>query len=232
MRRMGNWLNPSDLTRKQKLAVGFGLALLVVMIGALTWTFIAAVPDDLPGYALDNAVVFRIERALVLCAAFAILGVFTARLFAGELPSGITNKGVEWKGEDDIAAAIEKTRGSVEDLTEVSDAQTEALGQLREGLEALRPLPEKTAALQGDAEALSEGIDQLTKQVSVRADEIAELRGQLEALDQLPERTRALEEGASQLSARVDEVSARVGPEELTRAIDDLSQRVTKLEKR
>jgi hypothetical protein len=128
-----------DFTRPQRLAVSLGVVLFLVALAALAWSLFTDAPNrqHLPSYALQSTFVFRIERALTLTVGFALLGVFCARLIAGDLPSGLTARGVEWKGEDDITAALSKTRGSVDDVRQTSENNASAIEQLRNELETL-----------------------------------------------------------------------------------------------
>lgn len=172
------------LTRRQKLAFAFGVALLAVTVAAVIWTFSVETPASLPGYSLDSPVVFRFERALALSVAFAVLGAFSARLIAGDLPSGITTSGVQWQGEEAIPAALEKTaalledtaadlketQGLVDGLKEGSQAQTEAINLLVEGFGSLQPVVEQVASLGREFAALSAKSDQLEADVIGLAD--------------------------------------------------------------
>lgn len=208
IRPLSGYLSP--LTNRQKLAVAFGVVLLIVSSAAVTWTFIADTPDSLPGYSLENAVVFRFERALAVSAAFAIFGAFSARLIAGDLPSGITTRGVEWKGEEAIPAALEKTAAALNTvtaaqqeteanvgvLTEASQAYGEAIQLLVQSLEALRPRPEqivaaleKVAAAQQETEAR---VGALKDASQAHGEAILLLAKGLDALRPLPEQIAAL----------------------------------------
>jgi hypothetical protein len=195
------------------LAVGLGLVLLLVAISALVWAFAAGAPnrEHLPGYALQSRFVFRVERALALTAGFALLGVFCARLIAGDLPSGITARGVEWKGEDGIAAAINKARGSVENVRKASESNGLAIEELRNELGTLQTtVGEEVATTLGQAQLSIDDIRQLNDAhatvIRIIADELKPLTPLPEQVVQLLEETRELPSAIGQLLERVNKL--------------------------
>lgn len=197
------------LTFRQKVAVVFGVALLIVSVAAVIWTFMVKTPASLPGYSLDSPVVFRFERALALSVAFAVLGAISARLIAGDLPSGITTSGVQWQGEEAIPAALEKTaallestvadlsetQALVDGLKESSAAHAEAITLLVEGLGSLQPVLKQVASLGEAFAVLSARIDQLEGDVAGFTDPSAKV-------DQLEEGVAAF----ADLSAKIDQL--------------------------
>jgi hypothetical protein len=198
-------------THRQRVAVIFGRGLLVVAVGALVWTFLASVPATAPDYALSNFVVFRIERALVVCAAFVVIGVFTARLMAGDLPSGITARGVEWKGEEGIAATLEKTEESVQKLIEANEHNDAVLQILTAGLQTLQSVPTELATLQADSSYLSSELASLNERLTAAERNNAEASEDLnKRLDVLPDdpssKLAELEDRMAELGDRIDKL--------------------------
>jgi hypothetical protein len=167
--------------------------LLIVAVGALVWAFVAAVPDDLPDYSLNSAVVFRVERALVLCAAFALIGVFTTRLMVGDLPSGITARGIEWKGEEQIVATLEQTKGLVKTLREANEGTAKAIQLLSQRSDALPP---QVAAIRDASERNGRAIELITDS--------------LKAFEALPSELVALQTEVSELSSKLARLVDRV----------------------
>jgi hypothetical protein len=198
-----------DLTRAQKLAVGLGVALLLVALAALAWTFFAQTPTrgHLPGYALQSTLVFKIERAVILTAGFALIGVFCARLLAGDLPSGITARGVEWKGEDNLVAVLNKASGSVEDVRKASANNAAAIEKLRNELTPLGTLANEVTATLSQAQLSVEGVRQVNE---VHTEVIRIIAEELESLTPLQEQVVQLLERAQELSGTVTELAGRV----------------------
>jgi hypothetical protein len=188
-------------TRPQRIAVVFGVLLVVVAISSLVWSVLATTPPQsrLPGYALRSTFVFEVERALALIVGFAVVGAFTARLIAGDLPSGITTSGIEWKAELDIAAGLTKAQQSVEDVTHAAEANSQAIETLRSELDSLgaRVSGEVAIALettQSSLGALKRATDAQTQGLRIIAEELRPLVGQPELLAGLDRRVQALQE--------------------------------------
>jgi chromosome segregation ATPase len=183
----------------------------------------------------------RIERAFVLTVGFAAVGVFCARLLAGDLPSGITTKGVEWVGEERIVAALQQAETSVDQLTAQSQAQDTAVATLRAELSDLQThitgevadtLENMRAAVGANAEAIgasNEGLASAHASIQNIMNVVQYLRNasEREAALNADNSTRitALEEASERLDARLVDLGDRLD-EQLT----DLRERITRME--
>jgi hypothetical protein len=216
-------------TRQQKIAIAFGAMLFLVAVAALAWTLVTGTPPEkkLPGYALHSTFIFQVERAVALAVGFALVGVFCARLIAGDLPSGISTKGIEWKAESEIAAGLKKAQESVENVTSAAETNAQAIEKLRNELDSLG------TTLRGDVVTTLSKTQQSLHDVSLATEAQAEgiriVGEELQPLISLPEQLGRLQAMAEGLPEKVDDLGQRLARLE-DETVGQLVQRLDKLE--
>lgn len=79
------------------LARGLGIALGLLALAALLWSFgLEAAPAPAPAYALASPVIWRLERAVAAIVLLSVPAIVIARLLIGHLPQRIGSEGVGW----------------------------------------------------------------------------------------------------------------------------------------
>jgi hypothetical protein len=117
-------------------------ALLLAMIASLVWAFAINDVGEVPAYALESEMIFRLEHAVAAVLLLAIPLVILAQLFAGRLPSSVGKEGVNWGP--------------------YAEAEQERIDQLKEGVDQLSLVMEALAL--SDAERRRE-ISELEKRL-------------------------------------------------------------------
>jgi hypothetical protein len=100
------------------------LAIAFATVSALVFIPVAA---DVPTYALDSVLVFRLERALAIAALLILPALVIAPLLTGALPRRLSSDGIDW-GEE---------RATV---VETLDAMNQRLSQLEMALSKITEL--------------------------------------------------------------------------------------------
>lgn len=121
----------------ERTAQGIGVLLLLVGVAAIAWSFgFANVPERLPSYALESAVVLRAEMALALVVAASLPLLFIGRLLTGRFPDRISPQGIEWtEAAPEVLATISDLQDNVEDIDRVTSALVELLDEHDERLD-------------------------------------------------------------------------------------------------
>ncbi len=102
----------------------------VVLVVSAAASLLGGTPPELPSIALGSAVVLHAECVLAMFVGGLFVVVVLARAWTGELPTGVSGRGVQYTP----ATTTEAIRDTVaEALEELAAAQTE----LRERLDAL-----------------------------------------------------------------------------------------------
>lgn len=93
------------MTIERGVAIGAGLLWLGTFIVS---AFIEGAPEPLPAIALGSPWFLHLVHATFVAAGVLVIGIVAVRLFKGEMPSGMTTKGISWsETESTIRASVD-----------------------------------------------------------------------------------------------------------------------------
>ncbi len=107
---------------------------------ALAAAFLIPIPEELPAVAIRQAILYRLEAALlVFYGCLLLITPAFSGLLRGRLPVEISTRGAKFAEEADQSAKssgkrIEKLRGLIDDLTDRQDKADIQIKQLKEAL--------------------------------------------------------------------------------------------------
>ncbi len=102
-------------------------ACLTAMLAALV---IIPVGGDLPGYAMDSTLLFRLERGLAIAVILVLPALVIGPLLSGTLPQKLSSDGIDWEEDranvvntlDDVNMRLDKLEDALNKITGLNDS--------------------------------------------------------------------------------------------------------------
>ena len=111
--------------------MGVGIwAVFACLFAAVAGLVLIPVHPDLPVYAMDSALLFRLERALAIAALLILPALVIGPLLSGALPQKLSSDGIDW-GED--RATVVETLGNVHERLNALEGAIAEIAELNDG---------------------------------------------------------------------------------------------------